>query len=534
VSRNQSNRPAALSKNYSGAILGILALLFLVVAVKNAWLSDDAYITFRTADNFLAGQGMVYNIGERVQAFTHPLWLLLLVPLKFMFGQYYYPAIFASILFSVAAVLILLRIATDRWAGALGLAILLLSKAFMDYTTSGLENPLSYLLIGCFVMYSTDASRSRKGIAFLSLIAAALALNRLDTLLLTLPVLIYAFWQFRKDGALWSILIGLSPLFVWTLFSLIYYGSPFANTVYAKLDTGVPTSALIAQGFYYLTDSLQRDSLTLIAIVLGIGLAIRSKRPISVCVAIGMSLYLVYILSVGGDFMTGRFLSLPLFTAVLVLARQKMRWINSHLLIAGAAILLLSIPSWKGSLLSGPGYGDVPLVQTRRFGPLPLSLVNDHGISDERAFYYQATGLLRPHPGSFPTHQWATAGEDAQTQGAQVVVGYALGFYGYYAGPGVHLIDDNALTDFLMARLPVPKNIPWRIGHFARAMPQGYYESVVSGENQMADPDLGKFYDSVKLIISQPIFSSGRFAAIWKMNTGGYDDLIDAYVARNP
>ena len=43
--------------------------------VRTAWLSDDAYISFRAADNILNGYGPVWNVGERVQAFTHPLWL---------------------------------------------------------------------------------------------------------------------------------------------------------------------------------------------------------------------------------------------------------------------------------------------------------------------------------------------------------------------------------------------------------------------------------------------------------------------------
>src|SRR5258708_38848078 len=46
--------------------------------VKDAWLSDDSYITFRTVDNFVNGYGPVWNVGERVQSYTHPLWMLLL------------------------------------------------------------------------------------------------------------------------------------------------------------------------------------------------------------------------------------------------------------------------------------------------------------------------------------------------------------------------------------------------------------------------------------------------------------------------
>jgi hypothetical protein len=41
-------------------------------------MSDDAYITLRTVDNWVNGRGLVWNTAERVQTYTHPLWMLLL------------------------------------------------------------------------------------------------------------------------------------------------------------------------------------------------------------------------------------------------------------------------------------------------------------------------------------------------------------------------------------------------------------------------------------------------------------------------
>lgn len=39
---------------------------------------DDAFISFTYAQNLAAGQGMVFNPGERVEGFSNPLWVLLL------------------------------------------------------------------------------------------------------------------------------------------------------------------------------------------------------------------------------------------------------------------------------------------------------------------------------------------------------------------------------------------------------------------------------------------------------------------------
>jgi arabinofuranosyltransferase len=54
--------------------------LLVISLIRTAWLSDDAYITFRTADNVIHGYGLVWNTAERVQTYTHPLWLALIAP----------------------------------------------------------------------------------------------------------------------------------------------------------------------------------------------------------------------------------------------------------------------------------------------------------------------------------------------------------------------------------------------------------------------------------------------------------------------
>src|SRR4051812_35898548 len=54
--------------------LGVMFLAFTYVFLANAWIGDDAYITFRVVWNFVHGYGLTFNPDERVQAFTHPLW----------------------------------------------------------------------------------------------------------------------------------------------------------------------------------------------------------------------------------------------------------------------------------------------------------------------------------------------------------------------------------------------------------------------------------------------------------------------------
>ena len=57
-------------------------LALAVFAVHNAtiqpWTLDDAFITFRYAENLAAGHGPVYNLGERVEGYTTFSWMALL------------------------------------------------------------------------------------------------------------------------------------------------------------------------------------------------------------------------------------------------------------------------------------------------------------------------------------------------------------------------------------------------------------------------------------------------------------------------
>ena len=130
----------------------VLAILLLVVVtVRVAWISDDALITLRSALNITPGWGPGYNATESVQAYTHPLWFLLWVGIGSWTNQWILG------LFAVTALLVAIAVALLLWRAKslvrllIALALLLLSNAFIDFTTSGLENPLSYATVGLLI-----------------------------------------------------------------------------------------------------------------------------------------------------------------------------------------------------------------------------------------------------------------------------------------------------------------------------------------------------------------------------------------------
>ena len=132
-------------------ILTPLIILYLITVFLTAWLSDDAYITFRSVNNFINGYGLTWNIGERVQAYTHPLWMFMLSGFYFLTSELYYTPMFLSIVISLLTFYVLLKkISISAGSSIVVGLILIFSKAFIDYSTSGLENPLTHLLIVLF------------------------------------------------------------------------------------------------------------------------------------------------------------------------------------------------------------------------------------------------------------------------------------------------------------------------------------------------------------------------------------------------
>lgn len=149
------------------------------------------------------------------------------------------------------------------------------------------------------------------------------------------------------------------------------------------------------------------------------------------------------------------------------------------------------------------------------------------GVADERRFYYPFTGLLKAGvKRGEPLHKWVEDGRKAKNRQTKVLLHDNGGFAGYYTGPHVYMVEPYALVNPLLSRLPMKKHI-WRIGHFARIMPGGYFGTLMTGENQIVDENLAVYYDKLALIIRGDLFDLDRLAEIWRMNMGQYDHLID-------
>jgi arabinofuranosyltransferase len=139
-----------ISDKKSLALWVLLFFIFSYVFILNAWVGDDAFITFRTLDNFVNGYGLRWNIVERVQSFTNPLWLLILSPIYWLVREIYFTSIFFNFLFSGLAIFVCISYFHKFLDRFIFLVLLISSKAFTDYTSSGLENSLNYFLLAFF------------------------------------------------------------------------------------------------------------------------------------------------------------------------------------------------------------------------------------------------------------------------------------------------------------------------------------------------------------------------------------------------
>jgi arabinofuranosyltransferase len=102
---------------------------------------------------------------------------------------------------------------------------------------------------------------------------------------------------------------------------------------------------------------------------------------------------------------------------------------------------------------------------------------------------------------------------------------------GYYAGPQTFILDLYALTDPLLARLPVSPYHWHRIGHFGRIVPAGYKRTILTGQNHINDPDLAEYYDKLEFITRGDIFDLTRIGECIKFNLGWYDHLVEQYLS---
>lgn len=412
----------------------VTAVLFGWGAWQRRWIADDGLIVLRTVRNLLAGNGPVFNAGERVEANTSVVWTYLVYAGSWLAGpmRLEYVALALALALSVLGI-VLLMLGTGRlYAPSLlgRRAIMLPAGALVyiavpparDFATSGLESGLvlAYLgLLWWMMICWSQALRTRPSgrlfIGALAFVAGCSVLVRPELALIGGLALIMMLipartWRWR---ALIVVAGGLLPV-AYQIFRMGYYALLFPGTALAKDAAGDKWP----QGVRYLANFNRPYALWVPAVLLLVlGLLLLSTRarpwwnrhtpprgygplarfvqsPAAVVAFILVSglLQALYWIRQGGDFMHGRVLLVPLFCLLAPVAvvpvvfpdgsrvsREAGYW------LAGAvSALWLAVAGWSLWAANSPGMGD------------DATRVTYSGIVDERRFYAQATGHAHP------------------------------------------------------------------------------------------------------------------------------------------
>ena len=491
-----------------------------------AWIGDDSQITLRQVWNFITGHGITFNFQERVQAFTHPLWFLILSGVIYFTREAFNTTVIISLLFTTLSIFFLLKMEfydKKKFTTLISPVFLLLfSWAFCDYTISGLENPLSYFLVG-LLLYIFSLENWRDNLKYIYTLLALLLLNRFDFVLLYLPLAILLLIEFKSFRHFMnSIYLGLLILIIWHLFSTFYFGSPFPNTFYAKLNNTYTTIQNIQHGLLYFI-ALKSDLSTPLIIISSLILSILSKNRILIALSIGQILYLYYILSNGGGFMQGRFFSIPVFQSVgqLILVFSSSKFKKNFQLTVLTSLFFTCIilgfvsqhPFFSGTTRSIPEF---PFLSETEDRPKPLYLY----IGDERGFNIRTNGLFSPE-----RQNWFNIVE--QSEKLPTKYRSTCGLLGSLSLTDVshYLIDVCALSEPFLARIPPINNEIIVAGHHVRKIPTNYGKYLIGNADVLPDKNLNDLLSDVTLAAKGKLLTLNRMKAIWRLNSGYHSNL---------
>ena len=391
---------------------------------QRRWIADDGLIVLRTVRNLLAGNGPVFNAGERVESNTSAAWTYLVYLGSVVGGplRLEYVALALALTSSIAGLVMVMLGSARLWAPALGgrrvwllpagALVYLAVPPARDFATSGLENGLVTAWLGLFwwmlVCWARSAGTRRSWfIATLAFVAGLSVLVRPELALIGVGALLMMLaatpgWRARL---LIVVAGGLLPV-GYQIFRMGYYGLLVPQTALAKDASG----SKWGQGFTYLANftapyALWLPALLLIALAVllirgagdpmgghGPGSRLQSPRAVAVFMILSGVLQGLYWIRQGGDFMHGRVLLAPLFcllapVAVVPVPVPERHWFtrtNGQFAGGIIAVLWVGLAGWALWAANSPGMGS------------DATRVTYSGIVDERRFYSQATGHAHP------------------------------------------------------------------------------------------------------------------------------------------
>jgi arabinofuranosyltransferase len=444
---------------YAAPVAGYVAAGF-----AHRWITDDGFIYLRVVQQIRAGNGPVFNTGERVEAFTGSLWVALLAiadlvtPVRLEWLAVLLGLVCGAVglALAIAAARRLLDVHDGRrWFVPLGAVVFVVVTPVWVFATSGLETGLTFGWLGGCLWVLASWARTQAAISLPS--AAVLGLGwlvRPDLGLFSAAFLAIVLFAERRTTSRWrtgAVLVAALALpLACQLLRMGYYGSLVPNTAVAK-EGG---STNWERGWRYLRDFADAYWLWVaaLALVAAAYIALRSVRHrgqlvIAAFVFCGL-LHAAYMVRAGGDYLHARLL-LPGFFAVcapvaVIPATQR------HL--AALAILpwaIASVLSFRPAQYGANGLLANGFALPKSAGKVTTDDFGWGRDGPRKAWYEGPAFYIQPRMLQFQRADVEVRRDLELPVGAFGGVGIAS----YAIGPELHVLDVLGLADTLTAHL---------------------------------------------------------------------------------
>jgi len=268
----------------------IIILFFIKNSIAVRFIQDDAYTSFRYVKNFVEGNGLVFNMGERVEGYTNFLWVMILSPFYFLDHAHILSldlestSQFLSILFSICVLVLtyylsrkyfgrdddqksMIENIVDELTNLAPVFLLAFSTPLIYWGVSAMETTLFVsLTLLSILLYLKNAEKNNPNMPwiFVSVLSSLLRPEGLIVFVLILLHKIFYNYLLHKEKKfllriravadktlIKEILFFSIPLLMYICFRMIYYGYPLPNTFYARTDFSFE---FIIRGMNYFLD----------------------------------------------------------------------------------------------------------------------------------------------------------------------------------------------------------------------------------------------------------------------------------------
>ncbi len=255
------------------AALPVLGLIAAGIALRLAWIAytnftdEDAFITFRFAQQIASGKGFVYNPGERIYGTTTPLFTLLMAAwLRLLTADVVTGARILNILAAVGASAFVARAlhrsSASRSQQLIVVALLAISSKFWQMDTAGMETPLVI-----FFMVASWYAYIRKRNLWTGVLCGLLLWTRIDLILWPLTIVFFELLSKPRSGVAVAFVTAITYA-PWAIFATLYFGSPIPHTIIAKWVAYIEYGSHIEQVFFETPLSELRVQLSPLAVIL--------------------------------------------------------------------------------------------------------------------------------------------------------------------------------------------------------------------------------------------------------------------------